>query len=85
MTRSHYEAPLPELDLNEFDVIRSSNINPKLPLYVITHGFMEAGNRPWVSSFELIRCQMKFQSNNRKFKIKNILVICSCEVWPTNF
>lgn len=49
MTRDNYEVPLPELDLNDFDVIGTSDINPNVPLYLITHGFMEAGNRPWVS------------------------------------
>lgn len=35
-------------DLNDFDITKSSGIDPNKPIYIITHGYMESGERPWV-------------------------------------
>lgn len=48
-TRNNPTKPI-YFDLNDFDVITSSGIDPNLPVYVISHGYMEAGDRPWVSN-----------------------------------
>ncbi|XP_044272096.1 pancreatic triacylglycerol lipase isoform X1 [Tribolium madens] len=36
------------IDLNEFDVIASTGINPRNPVYVISHGYMEGGGIYWI-------------------------------------
>lgn len=46
-TRQNKEVPH-YLDINDPDVVEHSNIDPELPIFFISHGYMEAGNRPWI-------------------------------------
>ncbi|XP_044754257.1 pancreatic lipase-related protein 2 isoform X1 [Coccinella septempunctata] len=47
------------LDLNEDDIIGSAPMNPKKPLYVICHGFLEGGGQSWIKEMtkELLRME----------------------------
>ncbi|KAK4875022.1 hypothetical protein RN001_011444 [Aquatica leii] len=36
------------IDLNDFDFVRTNNIDPHIPLYTITHGFLEGGDQNWI-------------------------------------
>lgn len=36
-------------DLNDDDPVATSGMDPNLPIYLISHGYMEGGDRPWVS------------------------------------
>jgi pancreatic triacylglycerol lipase len=36
------------IDLNEYDVISASGIDPSKPVYVISHGYMEGGGIAWI-------------------------------------
>ncbi|KAF5298079.1 hypothetical protein FQA39_LY11847 [Lamprigera yunnana] len=38
------------IDLNDFDFVQTNNINPHIPMYTITHGFLEGGDRNWIKS-----------------------------------
>lgn len=37
------------IDINDPETILKVGINPKGFIYVIAHGFLESGDRPWVS------------------------------------
>lgn len=51
LTNEYSEQPFLEFDLDGYDVIGTSKMNPSLPVYVITHGFMESGNKTWVNNY----------------------------------
>ncbi|KAF5301941.1 hypothetical protein FQR65_LT08676 [Abscondita terminalis] len=36
------------IDLDDFDFVLTNNIDPLLPMYTITHGFLEGGDRNWI-------------------------------------
>ncbi|KAK5644378.1 hypothetical protein RI129_005678 [Pyrocoelia pectoralis] len=36
------------IDLNDFDFVKTNNIDALLPMYMITHGFLEGGDQPWI-------------------------------------
>lgn len=38
------------LDLNEPADTKKAGINPKGTIYMIAHGYLESGDRPWVNS-----------------------------------
>lgn len=37
------------IDINDPETIRRVGINPKGHIYIIAHGFLESGDRPWVN------------------------------------
>lgn len=41
------------LDVTDPEVVSHSKINTDLPIFFISHGYMEAGDRPWVSKLYL--------------------------------
>lgn len=36
------------IDINDPDTVLKVGINPKASIYVVSHGFLESGDRPWV-------------------------------------
>ncbi|XP_066253254.1 pancreatic triacylglycerol lipase-like isoform X1 [Euwallacea similis] len=36
------------IDVNQFDYLANTDIDPQKPIYVITHGYMEGGMIPWI-------------------------------------
>lgn len=42
---------LPEfIDINDPDTVYNLKLNPKGKIYVLVHGFLEAGDRPWIKN-----------------------------------
>ncbi|XP_019865288.2 pancreatic triacylglycerol lipase [Aethina tumida] len=46
-TRQNYHKPV-FLDLNDIYFVESSGMDPKKPIYVISHGYVEGGDAPWI-------------------------------------
>jgi hypothetical protein len=47
---THTKRTMPAfIDLNDPDQLKTMGINPKGWVYFICHGYVEAGDRPWVS------------------------------------
>lgn len=36
------------LDLNEPEIAHAANLDPTLPLFIVSHGFTEDGGKEWV-------------------------------------
>lgn len=46
-----YDQEIPFVfNLDDFDTVQKSGMNVHEPIYVITHGYLEAGNRPWIKT-----------------------------------
>lgn len=48
------------LDLNDPEATRDAGIDPTGNIYIIVHGFIESGDRPWVIFFKYV-CNVIFQ------------------------
>lgn len=36
-------------DIYDSDAVKLTGMNPKLPIYIIAHGYLESGYKPWVT------------------------------------
>ncbi|GJQ71315.1 hypothetical protein Trydic_g11051 [Trypoxylus dichotomus] len=50
-SRQHPSEPI-YLDLNEPEVARASNLQPELPLFIVSHGFTEDGSKEWIQKMK---------------------------------
>lgn len=39
------------VDINDPDEVKHLGVNPNGRLYVVTHGYIESGDRPWVTRY----------------------------------
>jgi pancreatic triacylglycerol lipase len=49
------------IDINDPETILRVGINPKGHIYVIAHGFLESGDRPWVKN--LMNALLDFEND----------------------